>query len=491
MPGPASAAYPPRWTIMTTPEQNGSQKGDFIPRGRIRRTMPLAGFTARAATARLVAGAREKAGDAGALERFHERTAEHYVDLLGHSKGALMKAGQFFSMIDVDALGNGGFARYQKVLSRLQTDAPPMTPTLLHAVLLTELQRPADELFATFDDAPMAAASIGQVHRALMHDGRDVVVKVQYPGVDEAIRGDLANAELLATFLRFLTAASGMKADVRTMAREATARLTEELDYRHEADMITRFSELYRDHPFIRIPEVVPELSGDRVLTMTHLDGIDWSAAQLADQDLKNTWAEVIHRFSYANYRHSNLMHADPHPGNYRFRADGTVGFVDFGCVRILPEHIRRGWIAMGRAAIEGRKNDLRAVMTELGFLDADPTLTADDLYHWFSQMLYEVLAPEQPVTYNQATTDRALRNLFDTRNHTGVLARLSVPEELTMTSRVIFAVNAISGSLNATLHARAAANDIDSVAEPVTEFGKAHHAWVRARGLPTALEPQ
>jgi hypothetical protein len=145
----------------------------------------------------------------------------------------------------------------------------------------------------------------------------------------------------------------------------------------------------------------------------------------------------------------------------------------------------------MARAAIDGRKNDLRAVMAELGFLDADPTLTADDLYQWFSDMLYEVLAPEQPVTYNQATTDRALRNLFDTRNRTGVLARLTVPEELTMTSRVIFAVNAISGSLNATLYARAAANDIDSVDEPVTEFGKAHHAWVRARGLPTALEPQ
>lgn len=453
--------------------------------------MPLAGFTARAATARLIAGVREKSGDAGAVERFHDRTAEHYVDLLGHSKGALMKAGQFFSMVDVDALGNGGFARYQKVLSRLQSDAPPMYPSLVHAVLHTELGTPAEEMFAAFDDAPMAAASIGQVHRAVLHDGRDVVVKVQYPGVDKAIRDDLANAELLATFLRFLVAASGMKTDVRAMAREVTARLTEELDYRHEADMITRFSELYRDHPFIHIPEVVPELSSDRVLTMTYLDGIDWPAAQLADQDLKNAWAEVIHRFSYANYRHSNLMHTDPHPGNYRFRADGTVGFVDFGCVRILPEHIRRGWIAMSRAAVDGRKNDLRAVMAELGFLDADPTLTADELYQWFSEMLYEVRAPEQPVTYNQATTDRALRNLFDTSNRTGVLARVSVPEELTMTSRVIFAVNAISGSLNATLYAREAANDIDSVAEPVTEFGKAHHAWVRARGLPTALDPQ
>src|SRR5262249_37734538 len=150
---------------------------------------------------------RQRGGDDDALDRFHEHTAARYVELLGHSKGALMKAGQFFSMIDVEALGNGGFARYQKVLSRLQSEAPPMHPELAPAVVHAELGQPVSELFASFEDIPMAAASIGQVHRAVLHDGRDVVVKVQYPGVDEAIRGDLANAELLATFLRFLTAA--------------------------------------------------------------------------------------------------------------------------------------------------------------------------------------------------------------------------------------------------------------------------------------------
>ena len=212
-----------------------------VPRGRIRRTMPLAGFTARAAGGRLVAGLREKAGQHGAVERFHERTAERYAELLGHSKGALMKAGQIMSMIDARALGTGGFWPYQKAMSRLQTDAPPMHPDLVRDVLDAELGS-AVEQFAEFTDEPMAAASIGQVHRAVLCDGRQVVVKIQYPGVAQAIRDDLANTELVATFLRFMTAASGMKTDVRAAGKRVGRADSEEVDYRHEAAMIAAFA---------------------------------------------------------------------------------------------------------------------------------------------------------------------------------------------------------------------------------------------------------
>lgn len=463
---------------------------DPVPRGRIRRTMPLAGFTARATGGRIVAGVRKKAGDEQALDRFRERTAERYVELLGHSKGALMKAGQFLSMIDTSTLGSGGFAPYQKALSRLQADAPPMAPALARAVLEAELGRPVDELFASFVDEPIAAASIGQVHRAVLNDGREVVVKVQYPGVAQAIGDDLANVELVASFLRFLTAAAGMKADVRALARETTARVSEELDYRHEAAMITAFADLYQGHPFIHIPDVVSELSTDRILTMTFMDGMGWAAAQQADQDLRNSWGEAVYRFSVGNYRHSNLLHADPHPGNYRFRLDGTVSFLDFGCVRVLPELQRRRFIAMSRAAFEGRLEDMRDLMAEMGFLDADPTLTTTELYRWWSELAHEPNAP-QPVTYGQETIDRYLRNLFDTRDRSDVVARLSVPEELTLSSRVMLAIAAVAGSLGVTLPARAIYDDMDSVAEPVTAMGKAHHAWLRDRGLPSALQPQ
>lgn len=264
--------------------------------GRMRRTMPMAGFTARAAGGRMVAGLREKAGDAGAVQRFHERTAERYAELLGHSKGVLMKAGQLVSMVNANAVGAGELSPYQKALTRLQADAPPMDSALAKSVLHADLGRPAEEVFAEFTKEPMAAASIGQVHHGVLHDGRPVAVKIQYPGVAQAIRDDLSNTELLATVFRFAAGAAGALGvtmpDIEHVANEIAERISEEVDYRREAANITAFSDLYRGHPFIRVPDVVPEASGDRVLTMTYLDGLDWAAAQDADQALKNTWAE-------------------------------------------------------------------------------------------------------------------------------------------------------------------------------------------------------
>jgi predicted unusual protein kinase regulating ubiquinone biosynthesis (AarF/ABC1/UbiB family) len=459
-----------------------------VPRGRLKRTMPLAGFTARAAGGRLVAGLRERTGADGAVERFHERTAERYAELLGNSRGALMKVGQIMSLIDTRSLGTGGFWPYQKALSRLQSDAPPMDAALVHKILEAELGSAVGQ-FAEFSDEPLAAASIGQVHRAVLHDGRQVAVKIQYPGVGQAIRDDLANTELLMTFMRFVMSASGMTADVRSVAREATARIAEEVDYRHEASTIAKFTELYRDHPFIRIPEVVAEASGDRVLTMTYLDGIDWAEALQADQDLKNTWAEVLQRFCYGNYRHANLMHADPHPGNYRFNTDGTVGFVDFGCVKVLPERLRWHWVATIRAAIDGRSADVREHMLHTGFLTQDSTLTKEELQEWCSGVLYETAVMPQPATYTPETISRTIRGLFDLRNADHPLTQMLTPDDFVFAVRVQLAIGSVCAALNATLPARAIADDLDGIAEPITELGKLHHAWVRERGLPGALD--
>ncbi len=460
-----------------------------VPQGRVRRTMPLTGFTARAAGGRMVAALREKTGDAGAVERFHERTAERYAELLGHSKGVLMKAGQLVSMVDASAIGDGGFSPYQKALSRLQTDAPPMDPALAREVLRADVGPAYDALFAEFNEEPMAAASIGQVHRAVLRDGRQVAVKIQYPGAAEAIRADLANTELLATFLRFAASASGTgMPDVRQATREIAARIAEEIDYRHEAANITMFSNLYRGHPFIRIPEVVHEACGDRVLTMTYLDGLDWVAAQQVEQDLKNTWAEVIGRFAAGSYRHANLFHADPHPGNYRFGSDGTVGFVDFGCVTVLPERQRRRFIGMLRAAIEARKHDLHELMAEIGYFEGNAPLSVDEAYQWIAELVHEVLAP-QPITYTHDTSRRAIHALLDVRSPHHPVRRLSIPDDLIFFTRYNFSVNTVCASLEATIHARSMVDDMDGVAEPITPLGKEHDAWVRRRGLPHGLD--
>ncbi|MBV9639815.1 MAG: AarF/ABC1/UbiB kinase family protein [Mycobacteriaceae bacterium] len=451
--------------------------------------MPLAGFTARAASGRVVAGLREKTGDAGAVARFHERTADRYAELLGHSKGVLMKAGQIFSMVDGSYVGNGELSPYQKALTRLQADAPPMDPLLARDVLEHDLGRSVDEVFVEFREEPMAAASIGQVHHAVLHDGRRVAVKIQYPGAAEAIRDDLANTELLSTFFRFISSTSGTAMpDTRGATREIAARISEEIDYRHEAANITAFSQLYREHPFIRVPEVVYGASGDRVLTMTYLDGLDWAAAQQADQDLKNMWAEVIWRFALGSYRHANLFNADPHPGNYRFGVDGHVGFIDFGCVKVLPERQRHRFVATVRAAIDGRKHDLRDMMVQSGMLSAEANLSAEETYEWWAQLLYEVLAP-QPVTYTDDTAQRAVGTLLDVRSSDHPVRRMSIPDDLVFFSRLNLSINAICAALGATIHARSMADDLDGVAEPITPLGKAHHAWVRQRGLPFGLE--
>lgn len=463
-----------------------------LPRGRVRRTMPVAGFTARAAGGRMVAGFREKAGNAGAVERFHERTAQRYAELLGHSKGVLMKAGQLVSMVDAAAVGAGELSPYQKALTRLQADAPPMDSALAVDVLEADLGQPVSALFAEFEEQPMAAASIGQVHRGVMHDGRQVAVKIQYPGVAEAIRDDLANTELLTTMFRFAAGAAGalgaVMPDVEHIAYEISERISEEVDYRREAANITAFSGLYRGHPFIRVPQVIPEASGDRVLTMTYLDGLNWAEAQQARQDLKDTWAEIIGRFVTGSYRHANLFHADPHPGNYRFGLDGTVGFVDFGCVKVLTEQQRRRIVNLMHAAVNGRKEEVRQLMIESGFFAMDSTLTADETYLWWEGIIYELLAP-QPATYTERASERAISSLIDVRSSDHPMRRMTVPSDFVFFSRLNLSMNAVFTALRATLHTRAMLDDMDGAAAPITELGRQHTAWVAGRGLPYGLD--
>jgi predicted unusual protein kinase regulating ubiquinone biosynthesis (AarF/ABC1/UbiB family) len=461
-----------------------------VPQGRFRRTLPLAGLTARTAGGHVVAALREKSGDAGAVARFHQRSAERYADLLGHSKGVLMKAGQLLSMIDTGCIGDGGLSPYQKAMTRLQADAPPMDSELATQVISADLGRGAHAVFAELDDEPFAAASIGQVHRGVLPDGRPVAVKIQYPGVAEAIRADLANTELLATFLRFAVsvAGTGIQPSLRNATREIAARISEEVDYRQEAANIAAFHDLYRDHPFIRVPEVIGEASGERVLTMTYLDGLDWTEALEADQRLKDTWSEVIVRFVLGSYRHANLVHADPHCGNFRFSPDGTVGFVDFGCVKVLPEQQRRRFVEVARAVIERRPKDLRELMFASGYFSSDRSVSAADLYGWSAQILHETLQ-RQPVTYTRDTSQRAIRSILDAGSPEHVARHMTIPDDYVFFARLTLGIASLCAELQATHYARSIYDDMDGVAEPITALGKSHRAWVRQRGLPYGID--
>lgn len=458
---------------------------DSVPRGRVRRAAPLAGLTARTVCGRVIAGAREAVGADSALQRYDRRAAQRYAELLGRSRGVLMKAGQILAMCDTSDWGGGGFGPYLEVLGNLHREVPAMPPGLVRELLDAELGAGVKP-FAELSQYPIATASIGQVHRAVLADGRHVAVKVQYPGVDQAICDDLANAELVTTFLQLVRSATAIRVDLGPVAREAAARIGEEVNYRHEAATAAVFGELYRGHPFIRIPEVVTEASGDRVLTMTYLGGVDWDAAQEADQDLKNAWAEAIVRFVWSNLRLAGLLHADPHPTNFRFFPDGQVGFLDFGCVQVLTAAQRCSWMAMIRAALEGRTADLRDGMAHAGFLDADPTLTGEDLYRWATELLYEIIVEPQPVTYTPQSRTRMIRNLLDFQDRHHPLNRISYPCDVAFASRIQLNLVSMCATLGATIPIRAIANDTYNVSEPVTMLGHQHHAWLRRRGLTT-----
>ncbi|MBO0855369.1 MAG: AarF/ABC1/UbiB kinase family protein [Nocardia sp.] len=470
--------------IGPAPEQRST-----IRAGRLRRTAPIAGFAARAAGGRIVAGLRARGGDSEAIDRFHQRTAERYAELLGHSKGVLMKAGQIMSTYDVDPEGSVAGA-YHQALQRLQADAPPMDYETARETLELDLGKPIGELFTEFSQVPMAAASIGQVHRARLADGRDVVVKIQYPGVAQAIHDDLANTELLATFLKLGTALTprAMRTDQRATAAEISERIAEEVDYRNEARNIEMFAELYCDHPFIRVPDPIPERSGDHVLTMTYLDGVDWAKARTADQDLRNAWAHAISYFAFAAYRHSNLFNADPHPGNYRFGMDGTVGFVDFGCVKQFPEHIRRGVLGLIRAAGDGDPDTLFELLHEYGFVDADSDLTAAEAYEWWSLMAVGLLT-EQPHHYTHEDSTGIIRSLYDSSDASIAFRKMNVPSDWAMLSRINMGMYSIFSAMDASVYSREILDVLDGVGEPYTELGRKHVEWARARSLPFGLD--
>ncbi|HWW54376.1 MAG TPA: AarF/ABC1/UbiB kinase family protein, partial [Acidimicrobiales bacterium] len=278
-----------------------------------------------------------------ALEGRLIEAAERTAEMLGQMKGALMKIGQMVSFVDSDLVP----PPYRRALEMLQADAPPMPPEVVNDVIRAELGGPPSAIFSWWSPHPMAAASIGQVHLARLGEGDDEVelaVKVQYPGVDEAIRADLANTALLSmvgTMMQRVVGDLMPRVDTRAIVAEVRDRITEELDYRNELDNQHTFADLYRGHPSINIPEVVPELSTGRVLTMQYVDAMRWAAAIQAPKEQRDAWGRTIAIFAFGSLYNHHIFNADPHPGNYLFHEDGTVTFLDFGCVkRFTPERV-------------------------------------------------------------------------------------------------------------------------------------------------------
>lgn len=460
------------------------QPGDGISQGRLRRTAPLVGLTARTAGEAVVAGLRSKLTGADSTE-FHARTAERYAELLGRSKGALMKAGQMLSFASLGPIVGQEFQSiYQAALTRLRNDAPPMAPELAREVLERELGHATETAFAQFDWEPLAAASIGQVHAAQLHDGREVAVKIQYPGVAAAIRADLKNGELLSTFLALITGLSArrLSLDLREAAREINSRIVEELDYRLEAANQAEFAELYRAHPFIRVPDVIGELCTDRVLTQELVRGKPWNDALLASQELRNSWSEAIHRFTYGSYHHFHLFNADPHPGNYVFHDDGSVSFLDFGCVKRLDGAQVESLNLVMRECLRGDVEETWRVSVEGGFFRPSGKLTPAEVFaYWWEPI--EMYWAEQPFTITPEYVARVIELRYSpTSSVANALRHLAPPVAYTIIGRIDIGVMSLLSQLRGTNHWQAVAAEYFEKADPITPMGEIDRAYREER---------
>ncbi len=455
--------------------------GNGIGRRRLRRTAPLVGLTARTAGEAVAARMRGKVTGADSSE-FHIRTAERYVELLGRSKGALMKAGQMLSFTPACPAAPAEFQSiYQTALARLCDEAPPMAPQLARVVLERELGRPAESVFAEFDWEPLAAASIGQVHAARLHDGREVAVKIQYPGAAEAIGADLKNVELLAAFVSlFVGGLSPRKwsIDLRGAAREMSARIAEELDYRLEAANQAEFAEHYRGHPFIHVPEIVGELCTGRVLTQELARGLAWSDALKAGQELRDQWAEAIHRFVYGSYKRIYMFNADPHPGNYVFHEDGSVSFLDFGCVKRFQREQVEMMDAIVRASLRHDVLGTWRASVEAGFWRSSDPVTPEEAFAYFHEDWAMMWAQERFVVTPAYAVRWIERRCSLNGPSAHALRHSTVSPEYTVMSRIEIGVVSVIGQLRAANQWGAISAEHLDNAEPLTEMGKRERAF-------------
>jgi len=462
-----------------------------MPTGRIARVAPLVGLAGRTAGEAVVAslgrrirGIDADANDANGSPRLSLRQdmAQRYVEQLGHSKGVLMKVGQILSLTSLGSSVTGdGEPFLQRALSRLHDDAPPMSAELAMAALREELGDRVAE-FASFDAEPVAAASIGQVHFATLLDGTEVAVKIQYPGVAEAMRVDLKNTELIATFLQLMRGAlpDYNKIDPRAIAAELAVRIDEEIDYELEAATQMEFAQSYQGHPFIRIPEVFTALSTRRVLTMERGNGrryaqvmTDGPPATAAQQQLRDQWGEAIWRFSLGSMRRLGLFHADPHPGNFLFNDDGSVTVLDFGCVkRFTPEQIRvvRNLL---QATLDGDGQGAVLGFAQMGVFDlADPP-DPEAVLRWHRQSLSAMLEP-QPFRFTPEYAASAVQaEMSSFGPHRDIVRNASIDPEYMLLTRIQLGLNTVLAGLYASGNWRAIRDEWDCNAEAASPLGE------------------
>ncbi len=428
----------------------GVQQDELIGGSRFLRgaemTRTATAVAAREATARaLTRSARASDARRAAASRQQLKAARSLVALLAGMRGAAMKVGQTLSAVDLGVVPEDVRPEFQQILATLQQDAEPVAFSAITRVVEEDLGTQLRTVFAELDPEPLAAASIGQVHRGTLHDGRDVAVKVQYPGIAEAIHADLRNLRLGLKLLS--TIAPGI--DTATIAAEIRERITEELDYELEAESQRTMARVYRGHPFALVPDVVLEHSGERVLVSEYVEGKRLSeVAATASQLERDRLGEILVRFHLNGPMRHRLLNGDPHPGNVLFPADGRVAFLDFGFCKRLSSREAGDLVRTTRATCEGDAAALLEIVAALGALPPDPRLAAPFLEHYAA--IFGWLLDAEPRRIEPGQTAEMMRRYTAMRGQDG-FDGLTLPAEHFVLMRGVMLVLGLLGTLRST----------------------------------------
>ena len=459
------------------PQPEGPQpEGPPVLGSRASRATDLARFSAGAGTGMLAARLKRLAGNEAATEEFHAQTAAQAAELLGSMKGLAMKMGQIASFVDVD-LPDEVREAYRGELASLRADAPPVDSGVIAGVITEQYGAPPEEVFASWDPQPLASASIGQVHRATLPGGREVVTKVQYPGIAEAIEHDLDNAEVLAPLAKVVS--PNLK--IRPLMAELRDRMRDELDYQREAQYQQAFHLRYDGHPFIRVPAVHPDWCRPRVLVADFAPGLPFERMlETASGADKQRYAEAIYRFSFGSLHRFRLFNGDPHPGNYLFPGDGTVTFVDFGAVKTFTSATRELILRQLAPLWNDDADGLVEVFAEAGFLPGsrpDP----QRLLAWF-RLFNRPIASDEPFTYTPEFASEVIAATSDPRGgFTDMMRRLNLPPEFLVLNRIQWGINSIMAMLGAHNRWRRISREFWFGDPPATPMGEEEAPFIAA----------
>lgn len=421
-----------------------------IPRGAAGRAARLASVPL-GHVGRTAVGLGRRATGASADEvnaQIQRRTAEQMFTVLGSLKGGAMKVGQAMSVLEA-AMPEDLVEPYRDMLVRLQDAAPPMTTDEVHAVLRGDLGSQWRRRLVEVEDEPVAAASIGQVHRGRWSDGRQVAVKAQYPGADTALRSDLQQIARLARVAT--TWMPGL--DIKPVTEELLAAADEELDYALEASSQRLFAEAYRDDPEVAVPDVVHH--SPHVLVSEWLDGAPMSQViREADQDVRDVLGRRYLTFLLTSPARCGLMHADPHPGNFRLTPDGRLGVVDYGSVARLPDGLPPAIGRIFALAVGGDAEEVLAGMRAEGFVRPGIDLDPDAVLQYVAPFV-EPLHQERH-TFSREWLRSASTGVTDLRRPefaTGI--KMNLPREYALVHRVFLGAIGVLSQLGSTIEVR------------------------------------